>query len=170
MIKYTIQEIIGWAPSFSLLEIVTQKDYLSCFICVLKVSLRLTLIQKGGLCPLKLLPLMTEFSVFMPLQIYSTKEQLARGSFFEKLQNYTESRNDGNENKILIGKFSCTIDKTVGDGEIKRLAVPIMPCQNSSWITGPEDLWIREYPDSLEFSCQDKSFGNNSGQTGSILI
>ena len=32
----------------------------------LKVSLRLTLIQKGSLCPLRLLPLMTEFSVFMP--------------------------------------------------------------------------------------------------------
>ena len=41
------------------------KDCLSCFIWVLKVSLRLILIQKGGLCPLRLLPLMTEFSVFM---------------------------------------------------------------------------------------------------------
>ena len=70
---------------------------------------------------------MTEFSVFMPLQIYSTKEQLARGSFFEKLQNYTESRNDGNENKILIGKFSCTIDKTVGDGEMSKLIVDNRP-------------------------------------------
>ena len=39
---------------FSLLEIVTQKDCLFFFIQVLKVSLRLTLIQKGGLCHLKL--------------------------------------------------------------------------------------------------------------------
>ena len=84
---------------------------------------------------------------------YSTREQLARGRFFEKLQNYKESRNDGNENKIVLGNFSCTIHKTVGDGDIKRLAVPIMPCQNSSWTTSPEDLWIREYPDFLEFSC-----------------
>ena len=45
-----------------------QKDSLSCFIWVLKVSLRLTLTQKKGLCPLRLLPLMTDFSVFMPLQ------------------------------------------------------------------------------------------------------
>ena len=47
---------------------VTQKDCFSCFIWVLKVSLRLTLIQKPGLCHLRLLLLMTEFSVFMSLQ------------------------------------------------------------------------------------------------------
>ena len=47
---------------------VTQKDCFSSFICVLKVSPRLTLIQKPGLCRLNLLPLMTEFSVFMPFQ------------------------------------------------------------------------------------------------------
>ena len=29
MIKYTIYEINGWVPSFFLLEIVTQKDYLT---------------------------------------------------------------------------------------------------------------------------------------------
>ena len=39
---------------------------LSCFIWFLKVSRRLTLIWKGIFCPLRLLPLMTEFSVFMP--------------------------------------------------------------------------------------------------------
>ena len=43
-------------------KIVTWKDCLSCYIWVLKLSLRLTLIQKGGLCHLRL---MTEFSVFM---------------------------------------------------------------------------------------------------------
>ena len=68
MIKYTIWEIIAWAPSFFLLETVTQKRCFSCFIWVFKVSLRLTLIQKGGFCSLRFLPLMTEFSVFMPLQ------------------------------------------------------------------------------------------------------
>ena len=44
------------------------KGYLSRFIWVLKISLRLTLIQKGSLCPLRLLLLITEFSAFMPLQ------------------------------------------------------------------------------------------------------
>ena len=38
MIKYTIQEIIDWAPSFSLLEIAIQKECFLCFIWVLKVS------------------------------------------------------------------------------------------------------------------------------------
>ena len=55
-------------PIFSLLEIVTQKDCLSWFIWVLKVSPRLTLIQEGGLDPLRLLLLVTEFSVFMPFK------------------------------------------------------------------------------------------------------
>ena len=44
------------------------KDCLSWFIQVLKVSLRLKLVQKGGLCLLRLLPLRTEFSVFILLQ------------------------------------------------------------------------------------------------------
>ena len=60
----------GWLDSsfFSPGDIHTE-ECLSCFIWVLKVTWRLTLIQKGGLCPLRLLPLMTEFSVFMPLQV-----------------------------------------------------------------------------------------------------
>ena len=62
MIKYTIQIIIGWAPNFSLLEIVTQRN--ACPTS--SGTYRLTLIQKGGLCPLRLLPLMTELSAFMP--------------------------------------------------------------------------------------------------------
>ena len=65
--------------------VVTQNDCLSCFIWVLKVSLRLTLIQKGGLCPLRGLPLTTEFSVFNPLQ--GTRELLARERFFVGVQN-----------------------------------------------------------------------------------
>ena len=55
--------MIGLDQTFSLLKIVTQKD--AC--AVLSGTWRLTLIQKGGLCPLSWLPLMTEFSVFMPL-------------------------------------------------------------------------------------------------------
>ena len=58
----------NWFLSFSLLEVVTQKDLLLSFIRVLKVSLRLTLIQKRDLCPSRLLSLITEFSVFTPLQ------------------------------------------------------------------------------------------------------
>ena len=94
IIKYTIQEIIDWAPYFSLLEIATQKQCFFCFIWVLKVSLRLALIQKGGLCPLRLLPLMIEFSV-CALSVYSTREQLAMGHFFEGLENCIQNKNEG---------------------------------------------------------------------------
>ena len=51
--------------NFFSLGIVTQKD--ACPAS--SETWRLTLIQKGGLCPLRLLPLMTEFSVFMPLRV-----------------------------------------------------------------------------------------------------
>ena len=44
-------------------------DFLPCFIWDFKVSLRSTLIQKGGLSSLRLLPLMAEFFVFMSLQV-----------------------------------------------------------------------------------------------------
>ena len=40
MIKYTMQEIIDWAPSFSLLEIVIQKECFLYSVWVLKVSRR----------------------------------------------------------------------------------------------------------------------------------
>ena len=36
---------------------------------------------------------------------------MARGYFFEGLQNYTEKKNKGNENKIELGDFNYTVDK-----------------------------------------------------------
>ena len=36
---------------------------------------------------------------------------MARKRFFEGLQNYMENKNDGNENKIILGDFNCTMDK-----------------------------------------------------------
>ena len=36
-----------------------------------------------------------------------------------------EDKSKGNENKIILGDFNCTID-----------VVPIMLCQNSSWKMG----------------------------------
>ena len=101
------------------------------------------MIQKGGLRPLGLLPLMIEFSVCAPSGC-STRKQLARGHFFEGLQNYMQNKNEGNENKIMLGKLNCTMDKIDRDGENKTHtllidfigAVPVMPCLNSSWIMG----------------------------------
>ena len=33
-----------------------------------------------------------------------------------------------------------------------------------------EDLWRRENPDSPEFTCYNRSFGKDPGETGSVLI
>ena len=173
MIKHAIQKINDWTSSFSFLEIATQEECIFCFIWVLKVSLRLTLIQKRGLCPLTVLPLMIEFSVCAPSG-YSTREQLARERFFERLQNYMQNKNEGNENKIMLGVLNCTMDKIdrVGENKTQRL---YRCCSNyalSKLIVdnGLEDLWRRENPDSPEFTCYDRSFAKDPGYTGSILI
>ena len=55
-------------PFFAVPEIFMQNACLSCFIWILMRSQRLTQIQKENLCHSRLLPLMTEFTVFMPLQ------------------------------------------------------------------------------------------------------
>ena len=66
---------------------------------------------------------------------HNTRGQLARGPFFEELQNYMENKNEGNENKIILGDFNCIMDKMERDVEIKHFidAVSLLS-QNSSWI------------------------------------
>ena len=175
MIKRIIQEIIDWGPSFSFLEITIQKECFFCFIWVLRVSLRLTLIQKGGLCPLRLLPLMIEFSVCAP-SWYNTREQLTRGAerFFEWLQNYIQNKNEEKENKTIIWDLSCTIDKIGRDSEnkIKRIYRCSSNCALWKLIVdnGLEDLWRREDQDSPEFTCYDRFFAKDPGYTESIQI
>ena len=58
----------NWFSPIFLLETFTQKDCLLSFIQDLKMSLRLTLIQKGDFYLSRLLSLITDFSVFVPLQ------------------------------------------------------------------------------------------------------
>ena len=74
------KQLVG-PPLFSLLEIATRKDCLSCFIRVWKVSLRLTLIQNGGSCSLRILLLMTVFSVFMPFLHIATGKSCLGGIY-----------------------------------------------------------------------------------------
>ena len=98
MIKHTMHGIIDWAPSFSLLEIATQKECFFCFFWVLKVSLRLTLIQKGGLCRLRLLPLM--IVLFVPLKGIAPENSWLGGTFW-RIQNYMQNENERNEKKKI---------------------------------------------------------------------
>ena len=57
--------------------------------------------------------------VYAPLG-HSTREQLARGRFFEGVQNYMENKNEGNENKIILGDFNCILVKMEMDGRNRR--------------------------------------------------
>ena len=87
---------------------------------------------------------------------YSNREQLARGRFFEGLQNYMENKNKGSENKIMLGDFNCTMDKMDRDGENKTQR-PYWCCSSyalSKLIVDNElqDLWRRENTDQIPLS------------------
>ena len=77
--------------------------------------------------------------VYAPLG-YSTRKQLTRECFFEELQNYMKNKNKRNENRIILGEFTCTMNKMNEDGGNKSKefidVVPIMLYQNSLWMMG----------------------------------
>ena len=112
------------------------KGCLSCLIWDLKVDTD----PKGRFVSFKFTPSNDRvLCVYVPSG-YSTREQLDRGRFFEGLQNYMENKDKGNENKIILEDFNCTMwIKWTGMVKIKHKdligAAPVMPCQNSSWIT-----------------------------------
>ena len=107
---------------------------------------------------------MTEFSAFMHLQGVAPGEQLARGRFFEGLQNHMENKNEGKENKITLGDFNCTMNKMERDGRNKELYRCRFNYALSKLIVdnGLEDLWKRENPDSSGFTHYNRSSGTRS--------
>ena len=120
-----------------------------CLIWVFEVSLRLTLILKGDLCLLRLLPVMIELSVVMPLQGVAPGNSWLGGCFFEE-QNYMKNKNEGNGNKIILGDFNCTVDKMDRDGENETEI--LCRCSSNYFLSKLlldnelEDLWRRENP------------------------
>ena len=42
---------------------------------------------------------------------HSNREQLIRRRFFEELLNYIDHKFEGNENKIILGDFNCTLSQ-----------------------------------------------------------
>ena len=76
-----------------------------------------------------------------------------------------QNKNEGNENKIMLGDLNCTVDKIDRDGENKTQR-RYRCCSNyalyklivDNWI---EDLWRREDPYSTEFICYDRSFAKD---------
>ena len=66
-----------------------------------------------------------------------TPESNCLGGFFEGLQNYVGNKHEGNENKIILRDYNCTMDKLIGMVKIKHKDfIDAVPCQNSSWIMG----------------------------------
>ena len=78
-----------------------------------------------------------------------------------------ENKNEGNENKIILGDFNCTMDKIDTDGENKTQMF-YRCCSNyalSKLIVDNrlEDQWRRENPDSPEFTPHNRSFEKDTG-------
>ena len=76
-------------------------------------------------------------------------------------------KNKGNENKIILEDFNCTMDKMDRDGENKTQR-PYWCCSSYalSKLTVDnelEDLWRRENPDPSDFTRYDRSFGKDRG-------
>ena len=85
-----------------------------------------------------------------------------------------QNKNEGNENKIILGDLNCAMDKIDRDGRNKKQR--LYRCCSSYVLSklivdnGLEDLCRRENQDSSEFTYYDRSFTKDLGQTGSILI
>ena len=75
-----------------------------------------------------------------------------------------ESKNEGNENKIILGDFNCTMDKMERYGRNKTLYICLFNYTLSKLIVNNrlEDPWRRKNPDSSEFTRYNRSFGTRS--------
>ena len=95
------------------------KGCLSSFIWDLKVDND----PKGRFVSFKFTPSNDRVLCVYAPSGYSTREQLDRGVSLK------EKKNKGNESKIILEDFNCTVVKMDTDG-----AAPVMPYQISSWI------------------------------------
>ena len=117
MIQYSIKEIIDWVPSFSVLGIVTQKGCFFCFIWVLKVP-EVDTDPKGRFLSFEV-TLSNESSLLVPLQGIAPENRWLGALFGRTTQNHMQNKNEGSENKIMLGDVNCTMNKIDRDGENK---------------------------------------------------
>ena len=101
---------------------------------------------------------------------HNTKEELARGHFFEGLQNYLEKKNERNENKIILRDFICTMDKMDWDSGNTNHVIPIMSCKNSSWIMGSRIYGEERTEIPLSSPTTLDSLAQDPGKTGYTMI
>ena len=75
-----------------------------------------------------------------------------------------QNKTEGNENKIMLGDHTCTIDKTEKNGENKTQR--LYKCYSNDVLSKLivdnelEDLWRLDSP---EFTCYDRSFAKDPG-------
>ena len=98
------------------------KGCLSCFIWELKVDTD----PKGRFVSFTFTPSNDRVLCVYAPSVYSTRDQLDRELFFEGLQNYMKNKNKGNENKIILEDFNCTMDKMDRDGENKTKTLLVL--------------------------------------------
>ena len=76
--------------------------------------------------------------VFVPFQSVAPESSWLGGTFLKYYKKICKIKNEGNENKMMLGVLNCTMDKLTGLVKIKHkdfvVAVPIMLCLNSSWV------------------------------------
>ena len=96
---------------------------------------------------------------------YSTREQVARGHFFEGMQSSMENKNEENENKIILGDFNFAMDEMDRYGGNKTQGL-YRCCSNKALSklfvdNGLQGQWRWEKPDPLEPTRYDRSFGKD---------
>ena len=121
---------------------------------------------KGGFVSFKVAPSEDRVLCIYAPSGHNNKQQLARRRFFKGLQTYIQDKTQGNENKIIIADFNCTLDQKDRDEGNKTnrryrchstFALSKLIMEN--WL---EDLWRRENLDASEFTHYDGFSGTRS--------
>ena len=126
------------------------------------MSWMLTQIQKGGLCPSKFLPLMTEFSVSTLLQVIVTENNWLVDASLKAYKLIWKTKLSEMETR----DFDCALDKTDRDEgnktQIRYRCHSNFALSKLIMDNGLEDLWRRENADFSEFTQYDRSSGTRS--------
>ena len=109
-------------------------------------------------------PIRTEYGeIFVSLHIQSECGKI-RTRKYSLFGHFSRRENEGNENKIILRDFNCTMDKIERDVSNKILYKCHFNYALSKLImdNGLEDLWRMENPDSSEFTRYNRSSGTRS--------
>ena len=97
---------------------------------------------------------------------HNNRDQLIRRRFFEEFLNYIDNKFKGNENKIIMEDFNCTLSQM--DRDERNKTQKRYRCHSNFALSklimenGLENLWRRGNPDVSEFTRCDRSSGTRS--------